>query len=61
MSRKHVADDPTLAELAWLAELAQASATRSIEMLDETARQVAASNARIAGMEAAAIIERNRD
>jgi hypothetical protein len=58
MSKKPIAYEPTLADLATLAEMAQASAKRSIAVLDETTRQVNVSNARIARMEAAANIKR---
>lgn len=60
MSRTPPDDAPTFADLADLAQVAQASAKRSIATLDETARLVAASNARIAAMEAKAQAERER-
>ena len=51
---------PADADLVELAKAAQASAERSIAMIDETTRLVAASNARIAAMEAKAKAEREQ-
>ncbi|HUV96135.1 MAG TPA: hypothetical protein VMV98_01580 [Acidobacteriaceae bacterium] len=47
-------------DLVELAKAAQASAERSIAMIDETTRLVAASNAHIAAMEAKAKVEREQ-
>ena len=49
---------PADTDLVALAEAAKASAERSIAMIDETTRMVAASNVRIAAMEAKAKAER---
>lgn len=49
---------PADADLVALAAAAQASAERSIGVIDETLASIAASNARIAAMEAAAKAER---
>ena len=49
---------PADMDLVALAEAAQASAKRSIAMIDETTRMVAASNVHIAAMEAKAKAER---
>lgn len=49
---------PTLADLADLATLAKASAERSMARIDETASVIAASNARVAAMEAQALTAR---
>lgn len=51
---------PASADLLALAEVAEASALRSIAMIDETTRLVDESNARIAAMEAKAQTERRQ-
>lgn len=51
---------PVSEELLTLAERAEASALRSIAMIDETTRLVDESNTRIAAMEAAAQTERRQ-
>ena len=51
---------PASADLLALAEVAEASAMRSIAMIDETTRLVDESNARIAAMEAKAQTERRQ-
>lgn len=51
---------PASADLLALAEVAEASALRSIAMIDETTRLVDESNARIAAMEAKAQTERQQ-
>lgn len=54
MNRKPPYDAPSLSDWVDLAQMAKASAERSIAEIDETTRLVAASNARISAMEAKA-------